>query len=69
MNNRDHEAIRAFFDQTDENGISNEEKARTRSHVIRRVDTTPKDPATRKPTLRSAKETFPSAWSKSMASS
>lgn len=43
MNNRDHEAIRAFFDQTDENGISNEEKARTRSHVIRRVDTTPKD--------------------------
>ena len=43
MNNHDLEAIRAFFAQTDESGISNEEKARTRSHVIRRIDTTPKD--------------------------
>ena len=43
MNNHDLEAIRAFFAQTDEDGISNEEKARTRSRIVKRVDSTPKD--------------------------
>lgn len=43
MRERDSEAVRAFFAQADENGITNEEKARTHSRMISRVDTTPKD--------------------------
>lgn len=43
MRERDLNAILSFFGQVDEEGVTNEEKARTRSRVIRRVDTTPKD--------------------------
>lgn len=43
MRKHDLTAIRAFFAQADEDGITNGEKARTRSRVIRRVESTPKD--------------------------
>ena len=43
MNKHDREAMAAFFAQVDENGISNAEKAETRHHVIRRIETTSKD--------------------------
>ena len=43
MKEHDRKAIEAFFSNVDENGVSNAEKARTRSHVIRRVESTPKD--------------------------
>ena len=43
MRRHDSEAVRAFFAQADENGVTNGEKARTRSRVIRRVESTPKD--------------------------
>ena len=43
MNEHDMHAVEAFFAQVDEAGVTNAEKARTRSQVIRRVDSTPKD--------------------------
>lgn len=43
MNNHDKAAMEAFFAQLDENGITNAQKARERHHVIRRVQSTPKD--------------------------
>ena len=43
MNKHDREAMAAFFAQVDEDGISNAEKAETRHHVIRRIETTSKD--------------------------
>lgn len=43
MNEHDRHAIEAFFAQTDDKGTTNEEKVRVRHHVIRRVDSTPRD--------------------------
>ena len=43
MNEHDKGRIEAFFSQADEAGVTNGEKARTLHHVIRRVQTTPKD--------------------------
>ena len=43
MREHDREAMRAFFAQVDSDGVTNGEKARTRSQVIRRVATTPRD--------------------------
>ena len=43
MNEHDRAAVKAFFEQVDEDGVSNEQKARERHHVIRRVPSTPKD--------------------------
>ena len=43
MNKHDREAMEAFFSQVDEEGVSNAEKAETRHHVIRRIETTSKD--------------------------
>lgn len=43
MNDHDRAAIEAFFAQSDKDGVSNAEKAAERSHVIRRVESTPKD--------------------------
>ena len=35
--------FQAFYDQTDEHGVSNRDKIAQRQHIIRRVDTTAKD--------------------------
>ena len=43
MNDHDLRAIEAFFSQTDEDGISNAEKAEKLHRTIRRVQSTPKD--------------------------
>ena len=43
MNEHDRAAVEAFFAQVDEDGVSNAQKARERHHVIRRVQSTPKD--------------------------
>ena len=43
MNEHDAKAVKAFFAQIDENGVSNAEKARTLHRTIRRIDTTSKD--------------------------
>ena len=43
MNKHDRGAMVTFFAQADEDGVSNVEKAETRHHVIRRIETTSKD--------------------------
>lgn len=43
MNEHDKGKVEAFFSQADEAGVTNREKALTLHHVIRRVQTTPKD--------------------------
>ena len=43
MNRHDRAAVEAFFEQVDENGVSNATKAEELHHVIRRVPTTSKD--------------------------
>ena len=43
MNEHDRQAMETFFAQADEEGISNAEKAEQRHHVIRRLQSTPKD--------------------------
>jgi len=43
MNDRDLQAIRAFFEQADEGGTTNAEKAEKLHRTIRRVQSTPKD--------------------------
>ena len=43
MNKHDREVMAAFFAQVGENGNLNGEKAETRHHVIRRIETTSKD--------------------------
>ena len=43
MNEHDRAAVEAFFSQADESGVSNAQKAEERHHVIRRVQSTPKD--------------------------
>ena len=35
--------FQTFYDQKDENGVSNRDKLAQRQHIIRRVDTTAKD--------------------------
>ena len=35
--------FQTFYDQTDEHGVSNQDKLAQRQHIIRRVDTTTKD--------------------------
>lgn len=43
MNEHDAKAVEAFFAQTDENGVTNAEKAEKLHRTIRRVQSTPKD--------------------------